>query len=58
MTSPLKATRERKLAILQEMIQIECRMLTYPKKSLDLMDMRIMKKISRKLKELDDRGKP
>lgn len=58
MPAPLTKTRERKLQLLQELIRIEAEILTFPKGSLDMMDMRRLKKIQKNLKELYERGKP
>jgi len=58
MTAPLTKTRERKQDMIQEMVSILMKMAMFPKGSLDSMDMRIMKKILKNLKELEERGKP
>ncbi len=52
MTSPLKQTRDKKKSILKEVNKIAVNILCYPKSSLDRIDMRVLKKLLKKLSDL------
>jgi len=58
MTAPLTKTRQHKIEILKELSGILYEIAWYPMGSLDRMDIRKLKEILKKLKELYERAKP
>jgi len=58
MVAPLTKTRNNKQKMLKEIVNICIEILLFPKGSLDFIDFRILKGISKKLNELHERAKP
>jgi len=58
MVAPLTRTREHKKELLKEIIRINVDLISYPKGCLDRMDLRVLKQITKKMKELQERAKP
>jgi len=58
MASPLTNSRNRKLQIIEEMHGLCFKIVKYQRSGLDRMDMRVLKRLLKELKELEFRAKP